>query len=115
MNVDGHFERINFSNELQLFNWNDIVLLDINNDRNLDIVTAGNLYEAEVETPRCDAGKGLILMGNGDGTFTQFFATDKNWGAGNVKDLEIIQVDGGPAILIGNNNDSLDLLELIVK
>ncbi|MFT6921202.1 MAG: hypothetical protein ACJA1C_000196 [Crocinitomicaceae bacterium] len=115
INIDGHFERVNFSTELQLFNWNDIVLLDINNDGNLDIVTAGNLYEAEVETPRCDAGKGLILMGNGNGTFTQFFATDKNWGAGNVKDLEIIQVDGRPAILIGNNNDSLDLLELIVK
>lgn len=112
INEGGKFKRVNFSHDLQLFNWNDIEVLDLNSDRNLDLIVAGNLYEAEVETPRCDAGNGLILMGNGDGTFTRFFPTDKTWGSKNVKELEIIQINKQPAVIIGSNNAQLELLQL---
>lgn len=111
MNEGGIFKRINFPHQWQLFNWNDIVLEDLDKDGNLDIISAGNLYEAEVETPRCDAGNGLILFGNGDGTFDQAFPTSINWADQNVKKLGLIHLNKSPAIIIGNNNDVLELLK----
>ncbi|MDA8693450.1 VCBS repeat-containing protein [Saprospiraceae bacterium] len=44
----------------------DIITLDANQDGNLDILFAGNDYNTEYETPRLDAGNGMLLskMGN---------------------------------------------------
>ena len=42
-----------------------MLIEDFNQDGNLDILVAGNLYTAEVETPRNDAGIGLVLLGDG--------------------------------------------------
>ncbi|MBL3658173.1 VCBS repeat-containing protein [Fulvivirga sediminis] len=57
-------------NEAQLAPINDILVKDWNNDGQLDIVVAGNLFSSEVETPRADAGIGLCLLGDGKGGFT---------------------------------------------
>ena len=111
INEGGTFKRVNFPHQWQLFNWNDIVLTDINSDGNLDVIAAGNLYEAEVETPRCDAGNGLILIGKGDGTFNEIKPTAINWGNQNVKSLELIQINSKNAIIIGNNNEQLEVLK----
>ncbi len=110
INENGTFKRVNFPHQWQLFNWNDIVLEDINKDGNVDIVAAGNLYESEVETPRLDAGNGLILFGKGDGSFEQMFPTSINWGSKNVKKIKLIHIKKLPAILIGNNNEQLEIL-----
>ena len=110
INEAGKFRRVNFEPELQHFNWNSILVRDLNDDGNLDIITAGNLYEAEVETPRCDAGNGLILSGNGDGTFKRLYPSNINWGQHNVKSLGLLDMNGIPAVLIGNNNARLELL-----
>lgn len=112
INEGNHFKRVNFSHDLQLFNWNDIVLTDINKDGNLDIITAGNLYEAEVETPRNDAGRGLVLIGDGKGNFSPIIASNDDWGTGNVKRLELITIANQPAVLIGVNNAALRLLKI---
>lgn len=110
INEGESFKRVNFSHDLQLFNWNDIVLKDLNGDGNLDIIAAGNLHEAEVETPRCDAGNGLIMLGNGDATFDKIRTIDANWGAGNTKVLRSIQVGDSPAVLIGRSGGKLELM-----
>ena len=112
INEAGVFKRVSFPHQWQLFNWNDIVLEDLNKDGNLDIIAAGNLYEAEVETPRSDAGNGLILFGNGDGFFEQWFPTSINWGNQNVKKISLIHVNELPAIIIGNNNEQLEILKI---
>ena len=111
INEGGKFKRLNFPHQWQLFNWNDIVLEDINKDGNLDIIAAGNLYGSEVETPRLDAGNGLILFGKGDGSFDRKFPTSINWGNKNVKKLGLIQVKNSSAVIIGNNNEQLELLK----
>ncbi len=54
----------------QLSTTNDILIEDFNQDGNLDILLAGNLYVSEVETPRADAGIGQLLLGDGDFNFT---------------------------------------------
>lgn len=46
-----------------------MLALDLNNDRNLDLLIIGNNHETEVVTGRHDAMNGLTLLGRGDGTF----------------------------------------------
>jgi len=45
------------------------IVKDVNKDGRADIILAGNLYQSEVETPRADAGMGLVLLRTKDGRF----------------------------------------------
>lgn len=44
-----------------------IVVADVNGDGHKDLVVAGNMHGAEVETTRYDAGVGLVLTGDAQG------------------------------------------------
>ena len=65
----GNFEASDLPIEAQYAPINDLIISDINKDKIPDIILAGNLFASEVETPRADAGIGLLLKGKGDGTF----------------------------------------------
>lgn len=67
---DRTFKSFELPTEAQLSPINTMKILDLNNDNALDIVCAGNLFGAEVETPRSDAGIGLVMLGDGKGTFS---------------------------------------------
>ena len=60
---NGSFNVHELPAEAQLSSINDIVIDDYNQDQHSDILVAGNLYGAEVETARNDAGVGLVLLG----------------------------------------------------
>ncbi len=68
-NGDGTFQIHPLPNRAQLSSVNTILIDDFNDDGDLDILIAGNLYGSEVETPRNDASYGLLLTGNGKGNF----------------------------------------------
>ena len=55
--------------EFQESSINDFALIDIDGDNDLDAVAGGNLFEAEVETPRNDACYGFVIQNNGNGQF----------------------------------------------
>ena len=98
--------------EAQLAPVNAIIAKDFNNDGNMDLVIAGNYFQTEVETPQYDAGKGLLLKGNGDGTFETSILT-RNSGlilSFDTKDLGLISIQNQlPAILVANNNNILQI------
>ena len=56
--------------EAQFSMVSSVIPLDINNDSKLDLLIAGNRYEAEIETPRSDASIGYLFLGSGSGDFT---------------------------------------------
>ena len=62
---NGEYERHQLPIEAQFSSINDIVVFNYNNDEYPDLLVAGNLYDTEVETPRSDAGIGLVLQNNG--------------------------------------------------
>ncbi len=67
---DKGFKITPLPNLAQISSVNGILIQDYNNDGNKDVLIAGNLYGSEIETPRNDAGYGLLLTGNGKGEFT---------------------------------------------
>ncbi|NNE29095.1 MAG: VCBS repeat-containing protein, partial [Saprospiraceae bacterium] len=92
----------------------DFELLDLNKDGNLDIVGVGNIFNTEPETPSYDAGKGVVLFGDGKGDFTCEFNLNKT-GFNvnrNAKEIALLGRPGGHALIIGNNNSSLQLFLL---
>ncbi|MEO5583103.1 MAG: FG-GAP-like repeat-containing protein, partial [Saprospiraceae bacterium] len=112
---NGQFESHRLPKECQLSSINDMIIDDLNSDGHLDIITAGNLYNAEVETERADAGIGVTLLGDGKGGFKVLTKAqsglDLNF---DVKSLLKINTAKGNLLLAGCNNDSLKVYSLNV-
>lgn len=113
---NGQFSIEELPSEAQLSPVNGIVPTDVDQDGSTDLILAGNLYTSEVETPRADAGMGLVLMGNGEKE-TEFQAkrgmSTNFWADGDVKQLRSIKLaDGSQGVLVVRNNDSVMLYKL---
>ncbi|MEM9723404.1 MAG: VCBS repeat-containing protein, partial [Bacteroidota bacterium] len=100
-------------NEAQFSAINSMLIYDANEDGHLDLLTAGNLFSSEVETPRNDAGVGLILLGDGKGNFTPSPPFDSGlYLPYDVKHLRWIRTKNGKnRILVGSNGDRVRVLE----
>lgn len=100
-------------NMVQLSSINQILVDDYDKDGNLDAVIAGNLYASEVETPRNDAGVGLFLKGEGDGSFKTVTGRLSGFHTnGDVKDLAEIEIGGVKHIVVAKNSDFIELIRI---
>lgn len=114
-NREGEFVIHTLPNEAQLAPINQILVKDFDIDGHLDLVIAGNLHASEVETPRADAGHGLLLKGKGDGEFEAMSTTYSGlYTQGDVKDLAFIKVKNQQYVLSAKNSDFLQFIKLIV-
>jgi enediyne biosynthesis protein E4 len=107
---NGQFKRKPLPIETQFSPINSMLTDDYNNDGNLDVLLAGNDYTTEVSTGRYDAGKGILLLGNGKGDFKAKschqtgFRADKD-----VRQLAKIRLNNGKiGILVANNQAGLE-------
>lgn len=110
---NGTFNIKELPNMAQLSNINDMLIRDFNNDGSLDILAIGNLYASEIETPRNDAGTGVLLLGDSKGGFTAKRGSEIGFYA--AKDAKkIIPLTNGQKkyVLVGNNDDELQFFEL---
>ena len=87
---------------------NGIAIDDVNADGHWDAVLAGNLYQAEVETPRNDASYGLTLFGHGDGTFRALFPYESGlFVKGDVKQVrKLVHASTGNKYMLFAKNDA---------
>ncbi len=109
----GKFEMHSLPSEAQVSSINDIIIDDYNNDGNKDILVAGNLYATEIETPRNDAGIGLVLLGDGKNNFTPLASRSSGFLAPfDVKKLAKISTGDGNYILCGVNNGAIQFFRL---
>lgn len=87
-----------------------VVANDFNIDGNVDIFLAQNFYTPQWETGRMDSGVGLLLAGDGDGTFKPISPSESGLViAGDAKSavLDDINADGRPDLVVGVNNGEL--------
>ena len=89
-----------------------LLVADFDGDNILDILTGGNFYNAKPEVGRYDANYGVLLKGNGKGTFTPL--TQQQSGVmlrGEVRDMELVRVNGRNLVVVAKNNDKVQVLE----
>jgi enediyne biosynthesis protein E4 len=103
--------------EAQFAPVNAIICTDVDNDGFMDLLLAGNEYQAEVMKGRYDASYGCFLKGNGSG----FFKAVPPYVSGlilngDVKDMALIHSsDGQKMVIVAINNDSLRVFKLKVQ
>ncbi len=115
-NKNGKFVMHQLPNLAQVSSINQILVDDYDNDQNLDIIIAGNLLGAEVETPRNDASNGLFLKGDGHGGFEPVTSNQSGlFAPGDVKDMATIIVQGAQYIIVGKNNDRIQFIKVKKK
>ncbi len=108
LNENGNFTNKPLPFEAQLSSINDFIVEDYNQDGIKDILAVGNLYNAEIETPRNDGSNGILLIGNGDGTFYSKLRKDTGFYApSDAKKIIPISINNQKGVLVGNNNDLL--------
>nr|WP_232285860.1 FG-GAP-like repeat-containing protein [Aquimarina agarilytica] len=111
-NVSGKFKPHLLPKLSQLSSINQILIDDYTNDGFLDILTVGNLHEAEVETPRNDASIGLLLANNKKGNFDVVNSRQSGfYASGNIKGATEIKIKGEKYIIVAKNNDYLQFIK----
>lgn len=77
------------------------------------MILGGNLYNAEVETPRNDASYGLWLKGDGKGNFVAQRARESGLVIlGDVRNIEKIEVGKENHLLVAKNNAALQQIRI---
>ncbi|MCL6295800.1 VCBS repeat-containing protein [Jejuia spongiicola] len=98
--------------QAQISNVNDILVNDFNNDDNLDVLIVENMYASEVETPRNDAGTGLLMLGDGKGGFLPVASRESGFFVRNdAKKVKIVNNEER-LVLVANNNGLLQVIKI---
>jgi hypothetical protein len=109
----GKFTASALPNFAQISPIKGIVTDDVDGDGHLDLIVAGNLYNAEPNTPRADAGNGLWLRGDGRGHFAPVSPRESGFLAPlDVAGLALINTQAGKAVLVANSGDSLQVFAI---
>lgn len=107
---NGEYRSIKLPNIAQISPINDSILRDVDSDGNLDLIIAGNIFETEPNIPRADAGKGLVLKGDGNGGFTSVpLIRSRFYAPEDAKKLHYFSTPEGMVLLVANYNSSPNL------
>ena len=107
LNNGGNFEMKPLPAQAQLAPIYAIESLDFNKDGNLDLLLGGNLYNVKPEVGRYDATDGIVLLGNGDGSFQHLDDIESGFIApGEIRAIRKITIAGKESILVARNNDT---------
>lgn len=117
---EGHsFEPMPLPNLAQIGPVLTSLIMDVNEDGIPDIIIGGGLANTEPETTAFDSNRGLILIGNGDGTFEPMLLQESGiyFTSLNVRDLAAVSAGnyGGQVILTAGNNSYLQALHFFGK
>ena len=111
LNRRERFEKSLLPVEAQFSPVYSILADDFNADGILDILLGGNLYRAKPETGIYDGSYGLLLTGYGNGKFNAEPSSRSGISIkGEVRSLKLIKNKNEKLVLIGKNNDKLEVV-----
>ncbi len=105
-NRDGRFLRHELPIQAQSAPVQDILVHDIDRDGRPDLFLVGNKFAVEVETGRCDAGTGCVLISEGKGGWS-WLPNPKSglWARGDVRSVLVVpRTEGRESVLVAENN-----------
>lgn len=106
-----NFEKLPVLAQVSPINASEV--FDFNNDGLQDIIIAGNDYNTEYETPRLDAGHGLVLINMGDRKFKPLSIAESGvYCPNDAKKIIKINIGNTPSFIVGNNNNKPEILKL---
>jgi len=83
---------------------------DVNQDGNLDVLLGGNFYGVSMYQGRYDASYGLLLQGNGKGTYQPVLPTSSGFLLDDeVRDIKPLKTATGLIYLVARNNAPLQV------
>lgn len=110
---NGQFEAHPLPVEAQFSSINDILIKDMDANGTLDMIAAGNLFNAEVETARADAGYGLVIRNDGKGNFTSIPKSQSGiYLPYDVKSLSIVKAGKMDLLVAGCNNAEIKVVRV---
>ncbi|MFS4418006.1 FG-GAP-like repeat-containing protein [Maribacter sp. 2307ULW6-5] len=106
-NEDGAYSFAPLPKEAQYAPIYALLSNDFDGDGVADLLAGGNLYHAKPEVGRYDASYGVLLKGNGDGSFTTLPMQKSGLVFdGEVRDLKIVKMDDKELLVVARNNDA---------
>jgi len=113
-NKGGKFVLKPLPNAAQIAPAQAIVAADLNADGKPDLVLVGNDYGQQIETGPIDSGNGIVLLNDGKGNFSPRPACQSGlWATLDARSAKLIAAaNGKKRLLVGNNNDKMQVFEL---
>ena len=114
---NGKFKTKALPNVAQFSSVNSIQAIDVNNDKNLDLLLVGNNYSAEASIGNTDAMIGVCLLGDGNGNFKHLEVNKSGFYVNSdAKNMKIITLKSKKKIvLISSNSDTLKVFSIEEK
>lgn len=110
----GQFELTSLPLNLQTSTYMDALEIDMDGDRDLEMILGGNYYGTNVQLGRYDSDYGTYLDRKQDGSLCQI-----RWAGdllqGQVRNMKVIDIDGHLYALIAINDGTLKLMEASPK
>ena len=102
----GNFTLLPLPREAQLAPVFAILPHDVDGDGNMDLLLGGNLDAVKLDIGAMHAGYGLVLRGDGRGTFTPVAPTESGFLVpGQMRDIQRVRTRSGDLIVVTRNND----------
>ena len=89
-----------------------MISVDINKDGKKDIILAGNFYPFRTQMGPLDAGIGLVLKNNGNGSFaTLDYSQTHLYIPGDVRNIITVKSKNSFFVVAAKNNGALQILK----
>ena len=91
-------------------------MADFNGDGHEDVFVAQNFFASQTETPRCDGGRGLLMLGDGKGGLKSIDGREsglKIYGEQRGSAVADFNQDGKPDLVVSQNGSFTRLFQNI--